>query len=344
MKNFLKIGIGIAIFCIVVVVAGGFTVVNLNQPGENIDREIFFSIKKGESLGFVAARLEKDKIIRSALLLRALCKISGTESSIKAGYYTIPVKATTMDIYKILLSGQQKLVKVTIPEGWSLLKIARYIDEKKITSKAALLSAAGSKELLEKYTIPGLNCEGYLFPDTYYFAEETSSLVVIDKMVSNFYKNLEKIVPDYETLESQEIYERITMASIVEREYRVAEEAKLMASVFYNRLKYSVGLESCATLEYIITDIQGKPHPEYITLKDKEIDSLYNTYKWHGLPPGPISNPGKVALDAAFHPAQTDYWFFLLKDKETGSHYFSKDLEEHIQAKYYYLKGYGKAP
>jgi UPF0755 protein len=131
------------------------------------------------------------------------------------------------------------------------------------------------------------------------------------------------------------------MASIVEREYRRAAEAPLIASVFYNRLEYNIGLESCATLGYIITDIQNKPHPEYLTAEDKRIDSPYNTYKWAGLPPGPISSPGAVALEAAFRPADTGYYYFVLKNPQTGEHYFSEDLQEHNWAKYYYLKQVG---
>ena len=128
------------------------------------------------------------------------------------------------------------------------------------------------------------------------------------------------------------------MASIVEREYRRKEEAPLIASVFYNRLRYNIGLESCATLAYIITDIEDKPHPEYLTVEDKHIDSPYNTYKWAGLPPGPIANPGLVALEAAVRPPKTDYYYFVLKDPATGEHYFSEDLQEHNWAKYTYLK------
>ena len=99
-------------------------------------------------------------------------------------------------------------------------------------------------------------------------------------------------------------------------------EAPLIASVFYNRLKRNIGLESCATLEYIITEIQQKAHPEYITLEDEKINSPYNTYKWAGLPPGPISNPGRIALEAAFHPAQTGYLYFVLRDQQAGRHFF----------------------
>jgi UPF0755 protein len=108
--------------------------------------------------------------------------------------------------------------------------------------------------------------------------------------------------------------------------------------VFYNRLKRNIGLESCATLEYIITEIQKKAHPEYITLEDEKVNSPYNTYKWAGLPPGPISNPGRIALEAAFHPALTGYLYFVLRDQQAGRHFFSRDLSEHNQAKYLYLK------
>jgi UPF0755 protein len=124
----------------------------------------------------------------------------------------------------------------------------------------------------------------------------------------------------------------------VEREYRVDQEAPLIASVFYNRIQRNMGLESCATLEYIITEIQQKAHPEYITIEDEKLDSPYNTYKWAGLPPGPISNPGRTALEAAFQPARTSYLYFVLRDAQSGRHYFSRNLNEHNQAKYLYLK------
>ena len=111
-----------------------------------------------------------------------------------------------------------------------------------------------------------------------------------------------------------------------------------MASVFRNRLKVNMALGSCATVEYIISEIQKEPHPEYLTYRDLEIPSPYNTYRNPGLPPGPISNPGRTALDAAFHPADTDYWYFVLRDPGAGTHFFSKHLREHNQAKVVYLK------
>ena len=139
-------------------------------------------------------------------------------------------------------------------------------------------------------------------------------------------------------LDVEELHEKVIMASIVEREYRLIREAPIIASVFYNRLGVNMGLGSCATVEFIITEIEGKKHPEYLTYEDLEIDSPYNTYKYAGLPPGPICSPGEISLRAAFFPEDTDFWYFLLKDQDTGEHFFSKNDIEHNKAKRLYLK------
>jgi UPF0755 protein len=147
--------------------------------------------------------------------------------------------------------------------------------------------------------------------------------------------------PEAGRLSPRQLHEKLIVASIVEREYRIEKEAPLIASVFYNRMRYNIGLESCATLEYIITDVLDRPHPSYLGEEDKRIKSPYNTYMWAGLPPGPISNPGRVALAAALHPPRTDFYYFVLKDPQTGQHYFSDSLKQHNWAKYQYLKQVG---
>ena len=137
---------------------------------------------------------------------------------------------------------------------------------------------------------------------------------------------------------SGEIDDVVRLASVVEREYRVPEEAPLIASVFYNRLEQGIKLQSCATVAYIITEIHGKPHPDRLFFSHLEIPSEFNTYLYEGLPPLPISNPGATALEAAFHPADTDYLFFVVKDPDAGTHNFSRSYNEHLNAKDLYLK------
>jgi UPF0755 protein len=130
----------------------------------------------------------------------------------------------------------------------------------------------------------------------------------------------------------------VIMASIVEREYRIDEEASLMAGVFFNRLGIGMALQSCATVEYVITEIQGRPHPEVLSTRDTEIRDPYNTYIRPGLPPGPICSPGATSLKAAFEPAPSDYLYFRLVEPSSGRHYFSRTFDDHIRAGLLYVK------
>jgi UPF0755 protein len=336
---------GIGVFLIVVLLlflAGGATLYYLNTPSPQIPAEgTVFKVLRGENLSTIAGRLEREGLIRSRALLILFSRAEGTETAFKNGYFRILPGDSMIDVHNLLVAGYQEQVKITIPEGWTLKKIAGYMEDKGIAPRRDFLAAASSPSLLDQFGIPAENLEGYLYPDTYFFPRGYPAYGVVEEMVDNFFRRLAEIDPEALEWDREKLHHRIIMASIVEREYRVAEEAPLIASVFYNRLAYNIGLESCATLGYIITDIQDKPHPEYLSAEDKRIDSPYNTYKWAGLPPGPISSPGAVALKAAFHPADTAFYYFVLKDPKTGEHYFSEDLQEHNWAKYYYLKQVG---
>jgi UPF0755 protein len=158
-------------------------------------------------------------------------------------------------------------------------------------------------------------------------------------MADTFFKRLAEIEPSAVEMDPVDLHNRVIMASIVEREYRIGEEAALMAGVFYNRLSIGMALQSCATVEYVITEIQGRPHPLVLYTRDTEIPNPYNTYIRPGLPPGPISSPGKLALDAAFHPQKNDYLYFRLVDPAGGKHYFSRTFDDHIRAGTLYVKG-----
>jgi UPF0755 protein len=336
---------GIGIFLIVALLsftAGGAVLYYLNTPSPQIPAEgTVFKVLRGETLSTIAERLELEGLIRSRTLLVLFSRLNRTETAFKNGYFRILPGDSMIDVHNLLVAGYQEQFKITIPEGWTLKKIARYMDENGIASSEDFLAAASSQSLLDQFGIPAENLEGYLFPDTYFFPRGYPAYGVVEEMVENFFRRLGEIAPEVLEWDREKLHQRNIMASIVEREYRVAEEAPLIASVFYNRLDYNIGLESCATLGYIITDIQNKPHPEFLSAEDKRIDSPYNTYKWAGLPPGPISSPGAVALNAAFHPADTGFYYFVLKDPQTGEHYFSEDLQEHNWAKYYYLKQVG---
>ncbi|MCX7039600.1 MAG: endolytic transglycosylase MltG [Spirochaetes bacterium] len=308
------------------------------SPAPRAPGDRLFLIRKGESLSRISERLQEERYIRFAPLLDLLGRLRGTAGSFKAGYYRIPPRASTTAVHDLLVSGAQSLGKVTIPEGWTVSKIAAHLEAEGVCPAADFVQAALSAELARRLGAPTASLEGYLFPDTYFVPAPFPAETLVEIMVKRFFETLEDVAPGWKEMAPAALQEKLTVASIVEREYRLADEAPRIASVFYNRLRGNIGLESCATLEYIITEIQGKAHPEYITIEDKKIDSPYNTYRWAGLPPGPISNPGRIALEAAFQPARTDFLYFVLQDAQTGRHHFSRDLSEHNQAKFLYLK------
>lgn len=311
----------------------------LNRAAEDIpDSGEIFTVQKGATLNGVAKRLEETGLIRSRLFLTLLSRLKSSERSIHVGSFLIRSDATTIEIHNLLVSGKEILIKVTIPEGLSLSNIAGIIEEAGITSSEEFMIASASESLIEEYDIPGDSFEGYLFPDTYFFPKAYPAEKVVRYMADHFFDIIEEMYPEYSSLGSQDIYRKVILASIVEREYRMPEEAGLMASVFYNRLDIGMKLQSCATVAYVLTEEMGEAHPDSLKYSDLEIPSEYNTYLIEGLPPGPISNPGKTALEAAFFPAESEYLFFVLKDQDAGQHVFSQNYSEHNQAKYLYLK------
>ena len=322
----------------VILCAGGAAVFLDSSPARGGSGDRLFSVQRGESLTRISQRLQEEGYIRFAPLLDALGRLRGTQGAFKAGYYRIPAGASMLAIHGLLVNGAQTLEKLTVPEGWTMSKIARHLEAQGVCSAADFMAAARSAGILAEFGIQDKSLEGYLFPDTYFIPRPFPADAMVEIMVRTFFDALGVIRPAWREMAPDKLRETLILASIVEREYRMPEEAPLIASVFYNRLSRNMGLESCATLEYIITEIQQKAHPEYITIEDEKLNSPYNTYKWAGLPPGPISNPGRTALEAAFHPARTDYLYFVLRDPDAGRHYFSRYLSEHNQAKYLYLK------
>lgn len=277
---------------------------------------------------YIANDLEQNKIIRSKIAFYLYLRVRNP--LIKAGVYPVSSDMSVKQIVDIFVEGKQSQITVAIPEGLTMRRIGLLLEKNAVISKDDFLKACRDKDLLEKYSLHADNFEGFLFPDTYNFTPQMDGDDVVSIMVDNFFNKAKSIV-GLQNVSSDRLYYILTLASIVEREYRVADEAPLIASVFSNRLRRNIGLYSCATVEYIITEINNLPHPDVITYTDLKIDSPYNTYLYAGLPPTPISNPGLVALKAAANPPKTNFYYFRLVDSEKGSHYFSTDFEEHTE-------------
>ena len=345
-SNFVKIVCLLGIFLIFLVLSSLGAVVYFNSPvhpdkmpfvSTEIDGIIrmeegsyYLDVRRGESSQSVGLRLERAGLIRNRYIWNLFCRLN--KEHIKNGTYKIEIPVNMMGIHSLLVSGNQILQRVTIPEGITLSKTAAILEEAGICSAQDFLLSVKDPAVINQYRIPNTTMEGYLFPDTYLFPLKYPAVQVINTMAENFYKRIETINPSVTNLSAQELHNIVILASIVEREYRIGEEAPLMAGVFFNRLRVNMALQSCATVEYIIKEIQGKPHPSVIYSQDLEIRDPYNTYIRTGLPPGPICAPGAVALRAVFFPQRTEYFYFRLDDPASGKHYFSRTLDEHIRA------------
>ncbi len=348
-KNKKKIVFFRSVACVIVFLVLAFAIllfwVSSPVSSEKNSRSEKINVPSGASIRQVSHMLKEKGLIRSETIFYYASRFNllGKDFTLKSGTYNITSSMSLPKIYEFLQSGSQEYITVTVPEGLTMSKIGLLLEESGVCSKDLFMLQGRNQSLLEKYDIPSESFEGYLFPDTYFFIQEMDEKEVICIMVDNFFSKIEKI-ENAKELTSQKLHDTVILASVVEREYRLKDEAPLISSVFTNRLKDGIGLYSCATIEYIITELEGKPHPDKITYDDLKIDSPYNTYKWAGLPRGPISNPGLVSLDAALNPAKTDYYFFVLTSPESGKHTFSKNFDQHKAAEntVYFSKGEAK--
>ncbi len=291
---------------------------------------VSITIPRGLSAGEIAELLQTAGAIKNSYIFKLAVRLRGSSGKIQAGTYRFEPGVRMGDVLKDLEQGRIERIKLLIREGSTLRMIAEVLEKHKITSSKDFLEAAADPSLRAEFGIPGMTFEGYLFPDTYDFSQGQDADEVIRTMASTFFRKVSSI--NTLGLSSNELYSKVILASIVEREYRRADEAPLIASVFMNRLAMRMPLQSCATVVYILTEKLGKPHPEIVLYSDLEMQDSYNTYRNRGLPPGPISNPGENALMAVFNPAKSDYLYFRLADGATGTHRFSKTFDEHTQA------------
>lgn len=286
---------------------------------ENSTIQKIINIPSGTNAKEIVHILEKNEIIRkNNYLFIILIKLSKLEDKLKFGEYNLSPSLNMLQILNKLARGEIVVYKITIPEGYTSIQIAELLDKKEIVEKESFLK-------LVKYGEK--SWEGYLFPDTYEVPKKYGAENMFKLMLSNF----EQVAVDNKLINKAEqtgftMDEIITLASIIEKEAKFAEEKRQISSVFHNRLKSGMKLQSCATIQYIL----GKPK-EKLEESDLEIESPYNTYIYKGLPPDPICNPGIDSIIAALEPANEDYLYFVLGDN--GRHIFSKTYEEHLKNK-----------
>lgn len=304
----------------------------------NITKEIEIN----ENIGTLAIGelLESEGIIKNKYYFYYYLWKSDQKGKIQAGKYELKPNMTVGEIVGKISSGEIVVsrVKLTVPEGFSNKKIIERIREEKpeiadeferMASCVCLGEVGCNCDFFsDKYSflkeVPkGYDMEGYLFPDTYFIEKDDTARTLMDKMLENYTAKVSGEMKNQIQAQGKTLYQIMTMASLIEKEVRSREDMERVSGIFWNRIESNHKLQSCATLAYIL----GENKPQY-SIEDTEVESPYNTYKYEGLPPGPISNPGIDAISAAIYPEKTDYFYFLT-DLNTGETIFSKTGEEH---------------
>ena len=314
------------VLCIFILLYSGYFL--MSPAGFDRAEEIFI-VERGSGLRSVAIQLEQRKLIKSKDLFIVWALLKGGSRTIKAGEYSLNRSMPPVQIYTILTSGAVKTHPLTVPEGLTVQTIAGLFATKGLADKEEFISLAMDKSFASSHNIDGPSTEGYLFPDTYVLSKGMGTRHILDLMINRFWEVFNSLAQDRALPMS--VQEIVTLASIVEKETGLAEERPIIASVFLNRLKKRMRLESDPTVIYGLKDFDGN-----LTKKDLRAPSPYNTYRHLGLPPGPIANPGRASLDAVINPAQTSYLYFV--SKNDGSHFFSSTFKEHNRAVVRYQK------
>jgi UPF0755 protein len=282
-------------------------------------------IPRGANLRIAAESLQAEHVIGNTTAFRFYALLRKRDRSIRAGTYMLQPAMSWGEVLDVLRGGKSVEVGMTIPEGWSLEQIVPQLAHVLKVPEDSVQAAVRDTALLHKLDIPTKTLEGYLFPDTYVFPDGTTAREAVNLMVARFQQVWQ---PEWDQLLQQRAMSRndvMALAAIVEKEAKLPEERPVIAAVYMNRLKSGMLLQADPTVQYAIGH-----HVARVFYKDLEIDSPYNTYKYKGLPPGPIASPGKPSIVAALSPANVPYRYFVAR--ADGHHEFTTTITEHAVA------------
>lgn len=287
------------------------------------------AIPRGASFQEITRRLKEAGVVRETMIFRTAARWKGLDSRVRHGTYAFPARLSGLDVIEYLRQGKIIEQKVTIPEGFTSFQIADVLAEKKFFPREEFLRAVKDPVLIRDMGIPTdfPSLEGVLFPDTYSIPKGAAVEEVVQMLVDRYKRAWANL---REKAKAQGLSERefVTLASIIEKETGAESEMVLVSAVFRNRLTRKIPLQSDPTVIYAL--ILERRFGGNLTRRDLQYDSLYNTYKYPGLPPGPIANAGLKSLEAVLSPAKVDFLYFV--SRNDGTHHFSKTLREHNAA------------
>jgi len=326
----------ILLFVFVVFVVGLIFIISyknvIEKPLKSNEDTILIEVKQGEGFNDILNKLDKENKLSSKFLLKVKLAMDKKNIKLREGIYEIGTNSTLENLINNLENetGDKGLVKLTIPEGYSVEDIAKTVEEKNICSKGEFLKA------VKGYNLPSFvkaneqkryNLEGFLYPDTYLIEKGSDANYIIKIMLHRFEDILKQAKDETKVdIKDEDVEKIINVASMIEKEARVQSDRPLISSVIQNRLEKDMKLQIDAAVIYALGY-----HVDVVLNKHLEINSPYNVYKYKGLPIGPIANPGIDSIKAALNPDETDYLYYILQ--ADGSHYFTNNYDDFLKKK-----------
>lgn len=304
----------------------------ISKPLKSNDKIISVKVNEGDGFYDVLNRLDAEGKLSNKFFIKIKLSMDKKNINLKQGTYEINSDVTLDEFIKEIQDDDNNvnMIKVTIPEGYSIEEIAEVIEKSELCSKNEFIEAVKNYQLPDYIEVNDkrrYNLEGFLYPDTYLIEKGTSADNIIDKMLERFNKAIDEIEKETGVeIKKKDIDKLITIASMIEKEARVDIDRPLISSVIYNRINKGMKLQLDATVLYALGE-----HVDVVLYKHLEVDSPYNTYKYTGLPVGPIASPGIKSIEAALLPLDTNYLYYILQ--KDGSHYFTDSYDDFLAKK-----------
>jgi UPF0755 protein len=323
----------LSIFAVLILLLGaaGLAVVwlgwqQLREPYAGYSEpEQFVTIRQGASSSEIGRQLASAQVIRDSRLFRSALWWTGRGRDLKAGEYRFDRALTPLEVIDVLVRGDVYTLRLTFPEGLSVDEMAKVYESHDFGKGADFLAAARNVKRIRELDDKASDLEGYLFPETYALPRHIPAARLVDLMLDRFLAVYDDKLRARASAQGLTMRQVVTLASLVEKETGKAEERPLVAAVYRNRMKIGMPMQADPTIVYALS--KAHRYDGNIRREDLSLDSPYNTYKYPGLPPGPIASPGKASLEAALMPADVAYLYFV--SRNDGSHVFAQTLEEH---------------